>query len=96
VWPEAAGHVQIGGYYGRNNGVAFVLRVSLSLPEEQVHWLDGYGPANGFPTRSAVVEWAIRLLKGAELTSSYEAAWTEWRAADQAADWDAMPDGPAA
>jgi mRNA interferase MazF len=63
------------------------LKVSASLPSEDVDFLDAYGRANGFRSRSSVLHFAITLLQGAQLTSSYEAAWAEWKGTPDSADW---------
>ena len=55
------------------------MKVSVSLPEEDVEFLDAYAAAQGMSSRSAVVHKAVRLLKAAGLTSAYEDAWSEWR-----------------
>lgn len=63
------------------------MKVSVSLPEEDVEFLDAYAAAQGISSRSAVVHKAVRLLKAAGLGSAYEDAWAEWGddAWDQAA-----------
>jgi hypothetical protein len=63
------------------------LKISASLPAEDVEFLDTFRQANGQPSRSAVLHLAIYLLRGAEMTSSYEAAWAEWEATPESADW---------
>lgn len=54
------------------------MKVSISLPAEDVEFLDAYAAAQGMASRSAVVHKAVRLLKAAGLGSSYEDAWSEW------------------
>lgn len=54
------------------------MKVSVSLPEEDIEFLDAYAAAQGIPSRSAVVQKAVRLLKAAGLGSAYEDAWSEW------------------
>lgn len=54
------------------------MKVSVSLPREDVEFLDAYADAEGFSSRSAVVHKAVRLLQGAELSAAYEKAFSEW------------------
>jgi len=54
------------------------VKVSVSLPEEDVEFLDAYAEAHGVSSRSAVVHKAVRLLRASELGPAYEDAWTEW------------------
>jgi len=70
------------------------MKVSMSLPAEDVAFLDEYARNKGFPSRSAALRRAIRLLRASELSADYAAAWDEW---DQSSDeqlWDvAVGDG---
>jgi Arc/MetJ-type ribon-helix-helix transcriptional regulator len=54
------------------------VKLSVSLPEEDVEFLDRYALEQGLDSRSAAVHKAIRMLKASELGASYEDAWTEW------------------
>ena len=54
------------------------MKVSVSLPEEDVKFLDQYAANQGVRSRSAVVHKAVRLLRDAELGPAYEAAWADW------------------
>ena len=65
------------------------MKLSVSLPDEDVEFLDAYAAAQGFPSRSAVVHRAVRLLKTSELGAAYERAWDEWAAAGEADAWEA-------
>ena len=64
------------------------MKVSVSLPDEDVDFLDGYANAQGFSSRSAVVHKAVRLLRASELGPAYEAAWNEWSSGDEAEAWE--------
>ena len=64
------------------------MRVSVSLPSEDVAFLDWYARSQSFPSRSAVVHRAVRLLRGAELGPAYEDAFGEWEETGAAADWE--------
>jgi len=65
------------------------MKVSVSLPEEDVEFLDEYTESHRIPSRSAALQRAIRLLRASELTDAYEAAFTEWTASPDAESWDA-------
>ena len=65
------------------------MKLSVSLPDEDVEFLDAYARSAGVESRSAVVHKAVRLLRTSELGASYEAAWREWDDAGTATDWDA-------
>jgi Arc/MetJ-type ribon-helix-helix transcriptional regulator len=65
------------------------MKLSVSLPDEDVEFLDSYASAQGFPSRSAVLHKAVRLLRGSELSASYEDAFTDWEESGDAVAWDA-------
>jgi Arc/MetJ-type ribon-helix-helix transcriptional regulator len=65
------------------------MKVSVSLPEEDVEFLDAYAASQGIATRSAVLHKAVRLLRASELGSAYEAAWAEWSRGEDEELWDA-------
>ena len=54
------------------------MKISMSLPEEDVVFLDAYAEAKGLPSRSAALHKAVRLLRASGLASAYEAASLEW------------------
>jgi metal-responsive CopG/Arc/MetJ family transcriptional regulator len=54
------------------------MKLSLSIPEEDVEFLDSYAKSHGAGSRSAAVQQAIRTLRATELASDYEAAFAEW------------------
>jgi Arc/MetJ-type ribon-helix-helix transcriptional regulator len=58
------------------------MKVSVSLPDEDVDFLDSYADAQGFASRSAVVHKAVRLLRASELGPAYEDAWDQWSKED--------------
>lgn len=65
------------------------MKVSVSLPAEDLAFIDDYAHDQGIGSRSAVVHRAIRLLRASELGDAYEDAWREWSSGDDAALWDA-------
>ena len=64
------------------------MKVSVSLPDEDVEFLDAYAQTQGFASRSAVVHKAVRLLRASELGPAYEDAWTEWTSSADADLWE--------
>lgn len=66
------------------------MKVSVSLPDPDVRFLDDYARAQGLESRSAAVQKAVRLLRASDLSAAYESAWEEWHAADEgdAAAWE--------
>lgn len=65
------------------------MKVSVSLPDDDVEYLDDYAHTRGLASRSAVLHRAIKLLRSSELGGDYERAWAEW--ADRGDDiWDAV------
>lgn len=70
------------------------MKVSVSLPGEDVQFLDDYVTERGLESRSAALQQAVRLLRTGELGAAYEAAWDEWAADADNAAWDeAVGDG---
>ena len=64
------------------------MKVSVSLPDEDVAFLDSYARAQGYPSRSAALHEAVRLLRSAELGGAYEDAWQEWAGSGEAEVWE--------
>jgi Arc/MetJ-type ribon-helix-helix transcriptional regulator len=64
------------------------MKVSVSLPGEDVEFLDAYARERGLESRSAALHRAVRLLRTAEIAGSYEAAWEEWAAEGEADLWE--------
>lgn len=57
------------------------MKVSVSLPDEDVAFLDAYARSRG-ESRSAALHRAVRLLRERGLGPAYVAAWAEWETAD--------------
>lgn len=64
------------------------MKVSVSLPDDDVEFLDEYTKKTGLESRSAALHKAVRLLRTAELTQAYAAAWEEFDSSGDAALWD--------
>jgi antitoxin MazE9 len=66
------------------------MKVSVSLPDEDVEFLDEYARTRGFGSRSAVLHKAVRLLRSADLAGAYADAWQDWETSGEAEVWDAV------
>lgn len=71
------------------------MKVSVSLPDEDVAFLDAYAESQGVSSRSAVVHKAVRLLRASELGPAYANAWADWADSGEddvwsAAAWDGV------
>lgn len=64
------------------------MKVSVSLPDDDVAFLDRYAERVDVGSRSAAVQKAVDLLRAVELGPAYADAWATWTA-DDAAAWDA-------
>ena len=64
------------------------MKVSVSLPGEDIEFLDAYAQEQGLESRSAALHRAVRLLRAAELGVAYESAWSEWTTFGGADAWD--------
>ena len=68
------------------------MKLSVSLPEEDVEFLDAYAQDQGIASRSAVVHRAVRLLRASGLGPAYEEAWQEWADTDDSELWESVAD----
>jgi Arc/MetJ-type ribon-helix-helix transcriptional regulator len=66
------------------------MKVSVSLPAEDVEFLDAYAQSQGYRSRSAAVHRAVVALRSGELAGAYEAAWEFWSTSGAADEWDAV------
>ncbi len=65
------------------------MKLSVSLPDEDVEYLDAYAHAQGLDSRSAALQRAVRLLRASELGAAYEDAWADWADSEDAELWEA-------
>ena len=65
------------------------MKISVSLPDEDVALLDEHARREGLASRSAAVHHAVRLLRRVELEADYESAWREWESSPDAKAWEA-------
>jgi Arc/MetJ-type ribon-helix-helix transcriptional regulator len=66
------------------------MKVSISLPDDDVEFLDAYAQSQGIKSRSAVVQKAVRMLRVSELGEAYEEAFTSWEDDKEAIAWDSV------
>jgi Arc/MetJ-type ribon-helix-helix transcriptional regulator len=54
------------------------MKLSVSLPAEDVEFVDAYIERTGEPSRSAAIHHAIECLRAASLEYEYASAFDEW------------------
>jgi Arc/MetJ-type ribon-helix-helix transcriptional regulator len=54
------------------------MKLSVSVPDDEVEFIDRYAAEHGVDSRSRVVQRALSLLRTTELGDDYAAAWAEW------------------
>jgi Arc/MetJ-type ribon-helix-helix transcriptional regulator len=64
------------------------MKISVSLPQEDVAFVDEYAVRTEAESRSAVIHAAIELLRQAQLEQEYAEAFAEWDGSEDAAFWD--------
>ncbi|HEX8510090.1 MAG TPA: ribbon-helix-helix domain-containing protein [Propionibacteriaceae bacterium] len=64
------------------------MKLSVSLPADDIALLDEYARTSGLPSRSAALHHAVRLLRLPNLEQDYAAAWQEWESAGEQVLWD--------
>lgn len=70
------------------------MKISVSLPEEDVEFVDHYLRQHRSASRSSVIHQAITLLRESGLENAYANAWEEWETEGEADMWDVTaPDG---
>jgi Arc/MetJ-type ribon-helix-helix transcriptional regulator len=65
------------------------MKVSVSLPEDDVAFVDRYARDHG-TSRSAAVQQAVQMLRNRDLGADYAAANDEWATSGEADVWDAV------
>ncbi len=64
------------------------MKISVSLPQEDVTFVDEYAERMEAESRSAVIHAAIELLRQAQLEKQYTEAFAEWDGSEDAEFWD--------
>lgn len=62
----------------------------MSLPEDDVAFLDAYAQSQGIESRSAAVHKAVGLLRVSELGDAYAEAFRSWDDETEAEEWEAV------
>ena len=65
------------------------MKLSISLADEDVAFLDAYAHEHERGSRSAAIQRAVRLLRAAQLEQEYADAFLEWESSGDAELWDA-------
>lgn len=63
------------------------MKISVSLPQEDVAFVDEYATRTDADSRSAVIHEAIDLLRAAKLEAEYAEAFAEWDKDEGSALW---------
>jgi Arc/MetJ-type ribon-helix-helix transcriptional regulator len=63
------------------------MKISVSLPDDDVLFLDEYADAQGYASRSAVLRTAVRMLRSSKLGDAYADAWAQWEDSGEADLW---------
>jgi Arc/MetJ-type ribon-helix-helix transcriptional regulator len=64
------------------------VKLSVSLSDADLAFLDEYARAHGIRSRSGVLHEALALLRERRLGADYAAAWDEWAADSDNVVWD--------
>lgn len=64
------------------------MKLSLSIPSDDVAFLDAYAAVHHLGSRSAAMHLAVDALRLSELPGSYAEAWSDWGADGDAEAWD--------
>ena len=64
------------------------MKLSVSLPDDDVAVLDEHARKAGLGSRSAALHQAIRLLRRAGLEEDYAAAWEDWDRSGEREMWE--------
>lgn len=64
------------------------MKLSVSLPADDVAFLDELAKRRGASSRSSVLHDAVRLLRRSAIEADYAAAWDEWDASGDREAWE--------
>jgi len=65
------------------------VKLSVSIPDDDIEFIDQYAEEHGVESRSGVLHRAIGLLRASQLGKEYERAWAEWAGSSDVDAWDA-------
>lgn len=63
------------------------MKLSVSLPNESVEFLDAQTSAGVYPSRSAALHAAVVVLRQTAMRDSYAEAWDEWEESGEDEIW---------
>lgn len=63
------------------------MKLSVSLSEDDLVFLDEYAAQTGIRTRSGVIQVAISELRRQTMVDQYRQAWDEWFGSGEASAW---------
>jgi Arc/MetJ-type ribon-helix-helix transcriptional regulator len=66
------------------------MKLSVSLPEKDIQFMDRYAETHEIENRSAVLRTALKLLREGELAAQYRAAYTEWHESGEDEVWEVV------
>jgi len=66
------------------------MKLSVSLPADDVEFLDEETRAGRYASRSAAVKAAVTVLRQAAITDSYAEAWDEWEQSGDDVLWESV------
>ncbi len=70
------------------------MKLSVSLSDDDVDFVDQYAEEHAVESRSAVLQRGIRMLRSADLSVAYAQAWEDWAESSDRDAWDtAVSDG---
>jgi Arc/MetJ-type ribon-helix-helix transcriptional regulator len=64
------------------------MKLSVSLPDDDIVVLDEHARRAGLRSRSAAIHQAVRLLRRSGLEEDYAAAWQEWDRSGEREVWE--------
>ncbi|MBF0673209.1 MAG: ribbon-helix-helix protein, CopG family [Salinibacterium sp.] len=66
------------------------MKLSVSLPEDVVEFIDEQTRSGAFESRSAVLRAAVTALRQTSMSDSYSEAWQEWEASGEDELWSSV------
>lgn len=64
------------------------MKLSVSLPDDDIAVLDAYVKRTGLPSRSAGLQRAVQMLRHPTLEEDYADAWSQWSTDEDAEAWE--------
>lgn len=77
-----------GSLRGSTSGSIVGVKLSVSLPDDDVAYLDALVEESAAESRSAALHRAVSVLRESRLEQAYAAAWQEWSADGNVESWE--------